>query len=285
MDKQALAGFQEAQAITKKYAKTFYLASLLLSKEKRNAAYSVYAVCRISDETVDNFKTANKIGDLSKLKERINGVFNGHNFQDNILSAFKETIDKYNIPKEYFDELMDGMLLDLNQTRYNTFGDLNHYCYKVAGVIGLIMLKIFGYADSRAQEYAIKIGVAMQLTNIIRDIKEDSLRGRIYLPQDEMREFGVTESDITQGKINENLKSLLKYQLNRAKDYYKSGEQGINLITDKRSRFVALIMKEMYAGILSEVEKNNYNIFSKRAHLNLPKKLLIVFKEALRRNA
>lgn len=275
------AGFREAEAITKKYAKTFYFASHFLNKEKRYASYAVYAICRISDEAVDN--TLASIDSIKRINEKISCAYSGMQPKEPLLSAFRETLMKYAIPKSYFDELLSGMRMDLEKKRYVNFNELYDYCYKVAGVIGLIMLEIFGYKDTRAKKYAVELGIAMQLTNILRDIKEDFLRNRIYLPEDEMRKFGVSEEEISRGSLNNAFKELLKFEIERARKYYESSRPGINMITDANSRLVTTAMKEMYSGILVSIEKNNYDVFSKRAHLNYAQKINTVVKILLRR--
>jgi phytoene synthase len=137
-----------------------------------------------------------------------------------------------------------------------------------------MILKIFGYKDYEAENYAASLGIAMQLTNILRDIKEDYRRGRIYLPQDEMLHFGVTENDIAEENCDDRFKSLLRFQIKRARQFYRNSEPGLAMITDPRCRFVARVMKEVYSGILEEIEKNNYDVFSKRAYVGLPGQLI-----------
>jgi phytoene synthase len=168
--------------------------------------------------------------------------------------------------------------MDLNKNSYKNFTELYDYCYKVAGVVGLVMLSIFGYNNQEAQKYAVDLGIAMQLTNILRDIKEDYRRGRIYLPLDEMRKFGVSESQIAKGRIDENLASLLKFQTKRARGFYDNSTKGIKMIVDLKSRLVVQMMKDMYAGILQSIEKNNFDVFSKRAHLNHLGKMALALK-------
>ncbi len=278
----AMDGFLLAKAITKHHAKTFYFASRFLKSDKRNATYVVYAICRISDEIVDNTTVDSCEKNLEKLEKNITDAYNQDILDDAILSAFRQTIRKYKIPKQYFLELIAGMYLDLKKNRYNNFSELSDYCYKVAGVVGLIMLQIFGCKDTRAQSYAIDLGIAMQLTNILRDIKEDYLRGRIYLPEDEMKNFNVTESDISAARVNDNFKQLLKFQIARAKEYYKKAQSGVPLIADINCRFVASAMTNIYSGILNAIENNNYDVFTRRAHVSTLGKITTVLKIILK---
>ncbi len=274
-------GYRQAQAITKKYATTFYFASHFLSKEKRLAAYAIYAICRLTDESVDSPSplTANELQNTAK---RISDAYSQSNSADPICLAFRETIHKYKIPKEYFDELIAGMYMDLDKNRYSNFNELYQYCYRVAGVVGLIMLHIFGFKDQRAKNYAINLGIAMQLTNILRDIKEDLLRGRIYLPHDEMLAYGISEMQFSEGTIDDTWKAFMQFQIGRAKKYYAQSSEGINLITDRKSRFVTRAMKEIYAGILDKIIKNHYDCLNKRAYVSILGKVIIILKIILK---
>lgn len=259
-------GLRLAQDITRHHAKTYYFASRFLPKEKQDPAYIVYAVCRISDEIVDNFE-GTSLNRLSRIKDDIGLAYGDAPLKEDLLLAFRQTVTGFDIPKTYFDELLEGMRMDLTMNRYETFDDLYGYCYRVAGVVGLITLKIFGYRRKEAEKYAVDLGVAMQLTNILRDIKEDFLRGRVYLPQEELKKFNVSEEQISRGKLDENFKSLLKFQIERARGYYADCESGIPLIADGRCRFAVLCIREIYAAILNSIEHNHYDVFSKRCYV------------------
>jgi phytoene synthase len=278
MDKELLSGFKEAKRITKKFAKTFYLASLFLPKDRKYAGYSVYALCRLSDEAVDNSAICNQTDILLGLEEKISAAYSGCKLNEPLLAAFRETVKKYKIPKECFDELIEGMRMDLKIKRYPDFSALYKYCYRVAGVVGLIMIKIFGYKDASCRDYGIKLGIAMQLTNILRDINEDIGRGRIYLPQDEMLKFNVSESQLIKGLNNEVFKNLMRFQIERCRKYYEESSAGIKLIDSRLSRLVVMVMKETYCGILDEIKKNNYDIFSKRVFVSKSRKIAIISK-------
>ena len=275
-------GFRESQIITKRHAKTFYLASLFLSKEQKYAVYSIYAICRLSDESVDKESPLSKIDKLNRIKNDIDKTYSGTELNGGLLEAFRSTVAKYRIPKDYFTELINGMRMDLEINSYETFDGLSLYCYRVAGVIGLIILDVFGYKDSEAKEYAIRLGVALQLTNIIRDIKEDFKMNRIYLPKAELKQFGVTAEQLACGKIDTNFKELIKFEIARARIYYEASQRGIRLISDLRARFVTCLIKELYAEILTVIEKSDYDVFSKRAHVNISKKMYLVLKVILK---
>ncbi|MDD5115708.1 MAG: phytoene/squalene synthase family protein [Candidatus Omnitrophica bacterium] len=281
---QKAEGFRKAKEITRKFARTFYLASLFLPREKKYASYAVYAICRLSDETVDeNISHSDKENKLRRMEEEIKLAYTQGENGGPLLEAFRQTVDNCKIPREYFDELIAGMRMDLKIKRYSYFPSLYDYCYRVAGVVGLIMLKVFGYKDAAAEGYAVKLGVAMQLTNILRDIKEDSLRGRIYLPLEDMERFGVSEEQITACRMNERLSELLRFQIERCRKYYDDSSAGIGLIDNSASRFVVLCMKEMYSGILDEIEKNGYDVFGRRACVGNLRKARIILKIILGR--
>ncbi len=283
MNKRIADGFSAARAITKQHAKTFYFASHFLPAEKRPAAYAVYALCRISDDTVDTGASSAVAKNLSRIQGSLNAVYDGSPLtDDDLLAAFKQTVETYAIPKLYFDELLDGMHMDLSKHAYENFDELYRYCYKVAGVVGLIMLKIFGSNSQAAETHAVQLGVAMQLTNILRDIREDFQRGRVYLPQDELEKFGVSSDSLSKGIVGAAFKSFMQMQISRARDYYAQSAAGIKMITDSRSRFVVCAMKDLYAGILSAIEKIDCDVFRARAHVSTAGKVITALRIFLR---
>lgn len=277
-------GFQEARKMTRRHAHTFYLTSLFLPKEKRLAAYAVYAVCRLSDESVDDTGLAleQKQRELAGIREKIDRAFGTNMPGDPLLQAFRQSVQTYKIPKEYFDELLEGMSMDLTRNRYQDFDDLYLYAYKVAGVIGLIMLKIFGYKEPAAEPCAVDLGIALQLTNILRDIDEDLARGRIYLPLNELRQYQIDEAGIAQKKVDENFRDFMDFQIKRAKGYFLKASRGIELIKDPRCQFVTFLILELYAKILTKIEKNNFDIYTKRAFVPLVEKLCTILLLACR---
>ena len=272
------AGFKQAEKITKKYAKTFYFASPFLSKEKRKAAYAVYAVCRIADDYVDNNGRDAAGQKLIEIERDIDSAYADGPLENPLLLAFRNSVKTYAIPRNYFKDIMAGMYMDLHKSRYADFDELRDYCNKVAGVVGLIMLQIFDATAQEARPYAVDLGIALQLTNIIRDIKEDYARGRIYLPQDEMQKFGITQKDLAGEKVNENFKALLGFQIQRARQYYQRSLAGLRLIKHRSNRFLILAIKQMYASILQVIEKKGYDVFSERARVSNFKKGAIIFK-------
>jgi 15-cis-phytoene synthase len=275
IDRATRTGFLLAAGITKKAAKSFYFASHFMPGNTRHAAYAIYAICRLSDEAVDSGEPKDAPTKIREMEHHIACAYDSTQIHDPLLLAFRDTIETYRIPKCYFDQLIEGMRMDVAKTRYENFDELYAYCYKVAGVVGLIMYKVFEGHASDTQEAAIHLGIAMQLTNIVRDIKEDFLRARVYLPQDEIRAYGMSEKDIQQGKVTENLKEFLRFQISRARDYYAKAEQGIKLIPGRRCRLVICLMSRIYAGILRTIENAGFDVFSRRATVSYTEKIII----------
>ncbi|MDI6799257.1 MAG: phytoene/squalene synthase family protein [Actinomycetota bacterium] len=263
-----------AKAITKEHAKTFYFASLFLDKPKRRAAYSVYAFCRLVDDAVD--ESQNGVDRLCQMESFLDMAYENTPTLDPLLCAIRKSILDYKIDRSYFDDLISGVRMDLEKNRFLNFNEIRDYSHYVAGVIGLIMLQIFGFSDEKAKDCAVDMGIAMQLTNILRDIHEDFLMDRIYLPKDEMEMFGLTESDIRDSKMTPKIIQFLQFQIERARSIYVVSEKGVWLIDGKRSRLVALAMSRIYAQILGAIEDNDYNIFEKRVSVGSVKKLIIL---------
>ena len=281
-----ISNFNECRLYTRHYAKSFYFSSFLLPKEKRYAAYAIYLFCRFADNIVDlahkhsHEEVKQKI---NSLLENLDDIYSGKNSQSKFslngsFSAFADTVKKYDIPKFYFTELIEGVSMDINTKRYDTFAGLERYCYKVASVVGLIMSEIFGYTNNSALTYAIDLGKAMQLTNILRDINDDYKMGRVYIPQDELSKFGYSEQDIKNKTINRNFISLIKYQIERAREFYSLAEKGFPYLTDDGSKTTVVLMQKIYSGILNKIEENNYDIYSRRVFVGKVKKFVITGK-------
>lgn len=281
------AEFAAARAICRRHARTFYFASHVLPKEKRNRAYAVYGFCRMIDDAVDADDDALAAG--SSLEARL-GAFKGA--LDRIyagdvelpglagreeaklaLRAFGRVARECEIPKQYFLELADGCSMDLTISRYESWQQLERYCYLVAGVVGLIMARVFGVHDEPAKAHAVAMGNAMQLTNILRDISEDYGRGRIYLPAEDLARFGLSDADIAAGKLTTAFRDMLKFQIARARELYAQGFAGLRYIPNDGSRFCAAAMATNYGGILGAIEKQHFDVFAGRAHLTAMRKL------------
>jgi 15-cis-phytoene synthase len=278
--------YEICRQITADYAKTFYLGTLLMPKEKSKAIWAIYAWCRLTDELVDGVKAKYTTKEtLAAWEHQLESVFAGHPVDDTDV-ALVDTIQRYPMGIQPFRDMIAGQGMDLVRNRYQTFEELKLYCYRVAGTVGLMSNAVLGIGGDangvpweRDQpiyvptEEAIALGVAMQLTNILRDVGEDLQRDRIYLPIEDLHAFGYTEQDLIAGVIDERWKAMMKFQIKRAREYYKQAEAGIRyLIRDSRLPVWASLM--MYQKILAEIEANNYDVFNKRAFVSKPKKTL-----------
>lgn len=263
-----------SRLVTKGSGSNFYYAFLFLPKPKREAIYAVYAFCRLSDDLVDEAKAG---GDPTAALTRWRKELDRY-FQDSVghpvIVAAGQAARRFNIPKTYFEELLKGMEMDLTRTRYATFDELYSYCYRVASVVGLICIEIFGYTNPRTKQYAERLGIAFQLTNILRDLAVDAARGRIYLPLDELRQFGYPEDALLGGVYNDAFVELMRFQCERAKDYYRTASAAMPG-EDQRALLAAEIMRAIYRRLLLKIEQQRYDVF--RTNVALPKshKLLL----------
>ena len=267
--------------ISKHHAKTFYLASKFLPKKQQKPIFAIYALLRTVDDIVDlaEVKLTNGLitsDEIQKMldgwKSKLRACYDGHFDHDPIMMAWHDTLKSHSIPIELPLDLMDGVAMDIEFKPFETFDELYVYCYKVAAVVGLMTSEIFGYSDRQALEHAIELGIAMQLTNILRDVGEDVDRGRIYLPLEDLRRFNYSSEELMQKTMNDNFLNLMKFQIERARGYYRSSEKGIPML-EKRSRFGVAISSVNYGNILTAIEKNQYNVFSKRAYRSLYQKI------------
>ena len=186
--------------------------------------------------------------------------------------ALGDAAHVFDIPVSYFEEVIDGVESDLTKTRFADFSELRTYCYKVASVVGLICIEIFGYRDPTAREYAVDMGIALQLTNILRDLKEDAERDRIYIPQEDLNRFGYSEDDLMRGVVDERFRSLMKYQADRARSYYQSSRPLFDLI-EPESRACLRLLHTAYGAILDRIEAYGFDVFSQRVGLSVREKL------------
>ncbi|HGE69326.1 TPA: phytoene/squalene synthase family protein [Candidatus Poribacteria bacterium] len=270
IDKHILdQAYRHCNLITKKYSRTFYLASGLLPAEKRKSARALYAFCRTSDDIVDLSET-NPIEKLEFWRQRALSTSIVEN--DPIVIAWLDTRIKYGIPTKYAEHLIDGVSRDFYQVRYNTFDELAEYCYGVASTVGLMTMHIIGFKGLKAIPYAIKMGVSLQLNNILRDVGEDWNIGRLYLPLDELRDFDLSESDIQAGIVDDRWREFMKFQINRCRQLYAEALPGIALL-DPDGRFAIASAAELYRAILDDIEAHDYDVFNRRAYVSLWGKL------------
>jgi phytoene synthase len=250
--------------ITRENSRTFYIATALMPREKRQAIRALYAFCRVSDDMVDKAE-----GDaLSQLAAWRAYVFDhAAATQDPVLMAWQDTCQRYRIPHLYVEQLLDGLIQDVTMNRYPTFDDLAHYCYGVASTVGLMSMHIIGYSGPQALPYAIKLGIALQLTNILRDVGEDWRRGRLYLPQDELAAYSIGEEDIAHNRIDRRWRTFMQFQIARAHRLYEESLPGIGLLY-AGGRFAVAAAAELYRSILDDITAHDYNVFTRRAHVS-----------------
>lgn len=278
--------YQLCRQITAKYAKTFYLGTLLMPAAKRRAIWAIYAWCRRTDELVDGASAAITTPEtLDRWEKQLESVFAGEPLDDPDV-ALVDTLKRFPMDIEPFRDMIAGQRMDLYRSRYKTFEELNLYCYRVAGTVGLMSTAVMGVDTEpytapwkRDQEIyvptqeAIALGIANQLTNILRDVGEDARRGRIYLPLEELALFNYTEQDLMNGVVDERWRELMRFQIQRARKFYVEAEQGIGaLSSDARWPVAAALI--LYSQILDRIERNQYDVFSTRAYVPTSRKLL-----------
>jgi 15-cis-phytoene synthase len=277
--------YEYCRTITAEYAKTFYLGTLLMPKDKRKAIWAIYAWCRNTDELVDGAKAQYTTEDtLIKWEQQLECTFAGIPLEDADV-ALADTVKHYPLDIQPFRDMIAGQQMDLYRSRYQTFEELKLYCYRVAGTVGLMSNAVLGINqqsngvpwEKNCQPYnpekeAIALGIAMQLTNILRDVGEDARRGRIYLPLEDLAAFNYTEKDLLAGVNDDRWKAMMRFQIKRARSYYRQAEQGIRyLIRDSHLPVWASLM--LYQGILDAIENNDYDVFNQRAFVKKPIKI------------
>jgi 15-cis-phytoene synthase len=264
------AAYATCRAITRHHSKSFFLATRLLPPAKRRAMEAFYAFCRTSDDMVDtNAEAANA---LSRWVAMVQSPAPPRD--QPVLLAWDDTCLAYNVPFALTDELLAGVAMDLTIQRYESFAELWVYCYRVASVVGLVSMRIIGFQPG-AEAYAIRLGIALQLTNILRDVGEDARRGRIYLPLEDLRRFGLSEADILNGVCDDRFRALMRFQIERAEQLYRSSWPGIRLLQADGQMAVAAATL-LYRGILRKIVANDFDVFSRRAHLSAAEKLLML---------
>lgn len=265
--------------LTKQYAQSFYLASHFLPKEKREAAYTIYAFCRLSDSIVDHAGKYPQI-ELDEWRRETRVAFQDGKSDHPILDAFVKTCQQYDISSSYAMELLDGMQMDLEKFRYETFDELYQYCYHVASTPGLMMVQVLECSDPLAKKYAADLGIAMQLTNILRDIKEDYQNGKVYIPREDLQKFGCIESNFGSGTKSEGFDQLMDFEISRAQSFYEESKKGVLLLSPD-ARLGVTLCRELYARILAEIRKEKQGVLKKRVVVPNLKKYILVTKYCL----
>jgi phytoene synthase len=278
------AQFKYARSLTAHYSKSFYLSTSLLPKDKRWATFALYGYCRHIDNLTDVPRQRSEkelLRELKFLEDELKTAYRTGESEHPVIGPFNSVAHAYDIPKKYPLELIKGVRMDTKHNRYESFDELYLFCYRVAGVVGLMMAPLLGFKDPDALVYAEKLGIAMQLTNILRDIREDKEMNRIYLPLDEIRMFGLDVDHFFEEKMSENFRKLMKFQIDRTHQYYDEAESGIKML-DRDAQFAIYSASKIYRGILRKIEMQDFNPFLGRVYVPQSKKFQILVKEALR---
>ncbi len=252
---------------------SFYYSFLVLPARKRSAIVAVWDFCRAVDDAVDEPGAVDPRASLDAWRAEIDRCFGGipQTAQGRNLQPF---IDRFSLPRRPFEDLVDGVDMDLRNARYETFEALYEYCWRVASTVGLICIEIFGYTRPESRDYAVNLGIALQLTNIIRDVRVDLERGRVYLPAEDLHRFAVTEPDLRAGRVTEGVRRLLAYQCNRARGYYGRAN-ALLPAEDRRSLVAAEIMGGIYRNVLDRIERADYDVFSETIRVPRPRRAAI----------
>jgi len=271
---------QQCRAITRKSASNLALAFVLLPRHKRDAMSALYALCREVDDVADNenVPTEKRRAQLAEWRDDVKRACQNQSPQFLVNQELQPIIQKFSLNFELFDELIKGCEMDLARNRYENFEALEKYCYHVASVVGLLSIEIFGYKNPTCRDYAIHLGKALQLTNILRDVKTDAERGRIYLPLDELKKFHVGEDDILNFKYSEKFHALAASMAGRAKCFYELARKTLPG-GDRKSMVAAELMGSVYWKLLQKLEREKFNIFGAQPiRVSKPQKLFLVFR-------
>ncbi len=256
---------------------SFYYSFLFLPDERRRAITALYAFCREVDDVVDECSDASVARiKLAWWRKEVAGIYHGQP-QHPVARALSEVVGRFQLQEQHLQEIIDGMEMDLDYNAYPDFESLKLYCYRAASVVGILSAEIFGYRDPRTPQYATDLGMAFQLTNIIRDVGEDARRGRIYLPLDEMQQYGVSTADISQARETDNFKRLMEFQIERALGFYERAFAQLPDIDRKRQR-TGIIMAAIYRALLDEIRADGCRVLTQRISLTPIRKLWIAWK-------
>ena len=262
---------------------SFYYSFLVLPPRKRNAIVAVWDFCRAVDDAVDEEREPERAAErLRAWRAELASCYNGASPGTAQARALQPFVREFNLPREPFEDLIDGVEMDLRHARYPTFDALSEYCRRVASTVGLICVEIFGYRDRATRDFAVNLGMALQLTNIIRDVRADLERGRVYLPVEDLERFGVGEEDLRAGRITPPVRALMAHECARAREYYRRAAAELPR-RDARSLVAAEIMGAIYYGILQRIERAGYDVFSRRIRVPRPQRALIAARIFARR--
>ena len=279
--------FNYARLSTKHHSKSFFAATRLLPVERRWATFALYGFCRFADNLIDNPRDRSDkelLAEIDHLISELQIAYRSGESEHPIIRSFIVIAQKFDIPVDYPLDLLKGVKMDIEINRYNSFDDLYLFCYRVAGVVGLMMTHVLGYSNDDAFIYAEKLGIAMQLTNILRDIQEDKNVDRIYIPQQELNQFGLDSNDIVNETVNTNMRNLIKFQIERAHSFYSESSKGIPMLNFE-SQIAINAASKIYRGILDKIKENNYNPFLVRVFVSHKKKMNIILNEYIKMNS
>lgn len=270
--------YESARKITRHHAKSFYFASYFLPEHKRQAAYAIYAFCRLIDDRIDE-APIEQLPDRDNLLTLYDSMMRGGSDTPDFAPAFRLINKTYTIPDILYHDLIEGCCLDREPCRMQTFAELERYCYYVASVVGLIMSRVFGLSHPAARREAIFMGIAMQLTNILRDVAEDWQRGRIYLPAEELAAFGLNPNSIEKAEVTPAWEAFMAFQVARAQSYYDAARPGFAALADDGSAQTARVMSSVYGGILKVIASRGGDVFHERAYVPFGRKCLLALTE------
>ncbi len=273
-------GLAECWEILRVHGKTFHMMAKLLGPERGNGIAALYGFARVADDAVDvpapGATPAAVRAKLAWMQEELRRAARGESVEPRFV-ALGETVRRHAIPLQPFDDLVAGLLMDLDGARYRTFADLELYCYRVAGTVGLMITPVAGYrGGAEALEHAKTLGTAMQLTNILRDVGEDLALGRVYLPDEDLARFGLGDGQLDARRVDERFRALMDFEMDRARALYERGLALIPLLADGRGRLAFQFAADAYAAILGKIRANGYDVFRKRASLSASEKLALV---------
>lgn len=274
----AAASYAYCRDVAKRRARNFYYSFILLPEARKNAMCAMYAFMRYCDDLSDEPGATRAA--IEKWREALHAALAGKPGTEPLWPAFLDTVSRYRIPFDYFDQMIEGVESDLEPRRISTFEELYQYCYRVASVVGLTTIHIFGFSAPQALPLAEKCGIAFQLTNILRDVREDAALGRIYLPGEDLERYGVSEDDLRAGRRTERFGRLMEFEVERARRYYRESAPLVEMI-DKEARASLWALIAIYSSLLEHVAESHYDVLSRRISLSGAEKTLIVLRAAL----
>ncbi|MGE5646483.1 MAG: phytoene/squalene synthase family protein [Acidobacteriota bacterium] len=272
--------YKHCRLIARSRARNFYYSFVLLPREQRDAICAIYAFMRRCDDLSDDPSDASPREAIYQWRREMEAAVEGRFGSCPIWPAFHDSVRRYKIPREYFEDMVEGVLSDLEPRRIATFDELYRYCYRVASVVGLTVIHIFGFRGQEALPLAEKCGIAFQLTNILRDVREDAARGRVYLPAEDLKRFGVDARDLAEGKRSDEFVELMQFEARRARAYYKESAPLIEMV-DQHSRSSLWALIEIYSRLLERIEHTNYDVLARRVELPAREKVGIILKAAV----